>query len=656
MSSAMPPSGPLPAGRMSRLAAAVSDGLRSTIAWLPLAALLALSPALFLWPLLHRDRLGYVLDNRLPPADRYALITAVLASLCFGGAAYAVMVARAARAAPDASLRSLGSALNRKLLWLLALPLLPPLSLSGLSSRSPFITLLLVALIAGVLGVWLYALSLGGGQPVSRRRFPALAIVLGCVVAHGAFFSWLAVQRHDAFDTRIFDLGIYDNILWYSSHGAPLGSSFVRAGSHVSAHVDPILLLLAPLYRLAPRAETLLVFQAFWLASGAIPLFLLSDAALEAPLAALLIALCYLLHPALHGACLFDFHSLSLAIPLVLWALHALGRGHARGFGVAVALLLLTREDAAFLVGGIALCSLLSGRRASFGLAALIAAVAYLAAVKLFVMPRSSLLMQDSASSYSYESFYADLIPIEGEGALGLLGSLLSNPAFVLAHVLAPQKWLFVLVMFLPTLGLPALAGPGRVMLVYGLAFTLLSSRPAVHQIGFQYVAVLLPFAFALVPPALASLRARAPFGLDGARLGRALLACLLVSGALVSWKFGAILPNRAFHAGGLVLSRPPDARVAATRAALGRALAKIPTEASLAVGDRLGPHASNRRRVERFMETSSTDYILVEPELLIPPDRARLDHLRHDGSHEVLLEDAGVLLLHKLAAPPPRP
>ena len=85
----------------------------------------------------------------------------------------------------------------------------------------------------------------------------------------------LAVMRHVALQTRAFDLGIYDNIMWNTSHGRFLACSLVKSGVHTAAHFDPILVLLVPAYALVPRAETLLVVQTLWLVSGVVPLWFL---------------------------------------------------------------------------------------------------------------------------------------------------------------------------------------------------------------------------------------------------------------------------------------------------------------------------------------------------------------------------------------------
>src|SRR5690606_8183600 len=122
--------------------------------------------------------------------------------------------------------------------------------------------------------------------------------------------------------------------------------SFIKGGTHASAHFDPILIALSPVMWIHRGAETAIVLQTLWLASGAIPAFLLGARVVSRGFG-LALALSYLAHPALHGINLFDFHSMSLSIPPFLWAAVALEQRRWRGYGVAVSVLLLCREDMA---------------------------------------------------------------------------------------------------------------------------------------------------------------------------------------------------------------------------------------------------------------------------------------------------------------------
>ncbi len=106
--------------------------------------------------------------------------------------------------------------------------------------------------------VWLQALA----------RAPARALWTVSLLVAAALFA-VALYRHRALQTHGFDLGIFTNALWNLVHGNGYVSS-VKGGINLFAdHQSPLFWLLAPLFWLAPRPETLLLAQAVGLAAGA---------------------------------------------------------------------------------------------------------------------------------------------------------------------------------------------------------------------------------------------------------------------------------------------------------------------------------------------------------------------------------------------------
>jgi len=475
--------------------------------------------------------------------------------------------------------------------------------------------------------------------PLAAGRATWAWVVLGlAMTAYAAGFSWLALIQHWGISTDVYDLGIYDNLFWHSIHGTPLGSSFVKSGSHVSAHVDPLLVLLSPLYLLFPRAEFLLVFQSIWLALGAIPLFWLARRSLGSPWLALALACVYLLYPALHGANLYDFHSLTLAAPLLVLAIATIEAGRPKAYAVALALLLLTREDMALLACFVGLYAI-GTKRGRLGAITIAVSLAYFAALKLFVMPDAGLLMEDSKEAYGYAYYYKDLIPDRSEGALGLVISLLVNPIFTLVHVFTQEKILLALRLFLPLLFLPFFAR-GKVVLAYGLAFIFLSSRGPVHSLHFQYSVVLFPLAMAIAPRALAALPERrwfASIGLEPHRTIRALTLGCLAATAVITAKYGAILPNESFRGGFHKLVRSLTPGQMATYEWVRETVALIPKGASVAATGKLGPHVSNRRAA--FVFPADADYAFVDRSKLDARGRKKLEELKNERGYRKLAE-----------------
>jgi len=467
----------------------------------------------------------------------------------------------------------------------------------------------------------------------------AIAIV-GAILAAKA-----AVNNHHNFGTTMFDLAVYDNVLWQTAHGRLLGSSLIPGGFHTNTHVDPILVLLAPIYSLAPQAETLLVFQAFWLAAGAIPLFLLARKQLGNDWLALALGSSLLMHPALHGPLFYDFHSLSLAGPLFLWALHFLISGKRRAYVVVFVLLLLTREDMALLLIPVGFFAFSIGER-GLGRLTIAGALLYFAAIKLILQ-----LTGGGGGSFAY--YYSDLVP-DPNGNLGdLVLAVVLNPIRALLHALGGPQRHYLAIMFSPLLLLPFVARRGRFMMAYGLAATLLASRGAMHSVHFQYTTFIYPFAFALVPFAVARLAPNPEIPRDRQRR-MVLVVGILIACSIAGMRFGALAPNPSFQSGYSQFKPWPADDLKVQYADLVRLRDKIPPDASVMASRHTGPHVSNRWEIESFPSGWGADWLLLRQADLRRKDptgwRARnLDLLRETGAYELVDEnDGGLTLLRR--------
>lgn len=597
-----------------------------------LALGILLAPGAFVGSLLAPGGLAFVLDNKLPPGGRLWILIGMGISLLFGGGAL-VLWLRAKLTAGEALQEALRRA-NRRTLGALALAPLLPLLHGGIETQKPALTLFFAFATGLLVALWIAALP--------TRRLPGAAVLLGAIVAAGgAWLAHLAVQRHHALLTKIFDLGIYDSIFFHNTRGEFLAANFIRGGTHVSAHVDPILILLSPLYLLYPRAESILVLQALWLAAGAIPVFLLARDRLGQPGVGVLLAVAWLAQPALHGAAMYDFHSLALVTPLLPLAVWALDGRRWVVYGVTIGALLLCREDVSLLCSTIALWAAVTGRSKRAAAITLGASVLYLAFVKLVIMPDASLLMPDSKESYGYAYYYEALIPNPKEGVRGLVLSLVANPTFTLAHVFTEEKLLFFGKLFVPLLFLPLLlARRAWLLLAYGLAFLFLASKGAVFSLHYQYPVVLFPLAFAATVLALAEPTFEQLCASRGLELGRArtgLAAGMAVASLLVGLRFGAVAPNAAFKPGGQPFVWRLDQEQQERWDYVDSLLAKIPADKSVAATDHLGPHISNRDQASGFPSGRGTELLLVDTANMEPKARRVLEQLESSGAYRKL-------------------
>src|SRR6266699_2225223 len=185
----------------------------------------------------------------------------------------------------------------------------------------------------------------------SRQQLIAWWLLLFAVGAYALEMSYEAILRYDTFKATAFDLGNMDQVLWNTIHGRLFqftnqAVDWYGPPTRLAVHFEPILLPLSLLYAVHADPRILLVFQTLALASGALPVFLLTRRYIpEWPLFAPLLATAYLLSPALLGLNIFDFHPVSLATPLLLYAILALTHRHYVWFLIACVLACMCKED-----------------------------------------------------------------------------------------------------------------------------------------------------------------------------------------------------------------------------------------------------------------------------------------------------------------------
>ncbi len=173
---------------------------------------------------------------------------------------------------------------------------------------------------------------------VSRLTFHVSRLILCLLILlFTAYFSWLAITRHQMFRSSAMDLGYTTQVVWNTLHGrafefstyqnAPIDlplEKFKRTDNLLGFHVELLLAPISLLYLIFPDPITLLVLQVIVVGLGALPTFWIARKRLESEWAGLAFAAVYLLAPALNGAILSDFHAVTLTSTLFLFAFYFL--------------------------------------------------------------------------------------------------------------------------------------------------------------------------------------------------------------------------------------------------------------------------------------------------------------------------------------------
>src|SRR5450755_3965184 len=186
--------------------------------------------------------------------------------------------------------------------------------------------------------------------------------VLTALVAAG--YSVFSYMFYYTFRTTSYDLEIFDQAVRSYAHFRP-GVSIIKGvhngfGPNFSVlgdHFSPILAALAPLYWIHDSPVTLLVAQAALFALAIPSLWIFTRRAFgggaKATIAAYLVAIAYGLSWPLAAAAAFDFHEAAFAPVLTAIALERFQAGRLRSALIALAFLLLVKEDMGLLVAGI---------------------------------------------------------------------------------------------------------------------------------------------------------------------------------------------------------------------------------------------------------------------------------------------------------------
>jgi uncharacterized membrane protein len=451
------------------------------------------------------------------------------------------------------------------------------------------------------------------------RRMHVADVALGLViVAFVATFAVLAVRRHAALATNGMDLGNVNQALWNTAQGDFLAfTNMAPVQNRLALHVEPILLLLVPLYWLGLGGPVaLLVIQAAVVGLGALPLYWLArehltpwpplhqmERGTRSPLAtgwrgglggevflALVFPVAYLLLPALEAAVMYDFHAVTLAPTCLLFAFYYLLRGRALRFALFAVLAMACKEDVALTVAMLGLYVLVAGRlggghrvRWPAGLAALTGGLAWFAIALFVVQPAFS-----PTGGNVQAVRYAWL----GDGVAGIVDTLLWRPELIWNHVwhqadlpgylaglLVPTAFLGILS---PLTWLPALPS---------LVINLLSDDPFTWRLeAFHYAAPIAPFAVISAlfgAQALVRLVARRWAGaIQGVEIAVAVV--LLVTALIYHWGRGFSPLARPFHAWPV----SAHARLAES------VFRQVPDSAALFAQSNLNPHVSARREL----------------------------------------------------------
>jgi uncharacterized membrane protein len=453
-----------------------------------------------------------------------------------------------------------------------------------------------------------------------------------------AVVAMLAVWRHHQFVSHRLDLGNMVQAVWGTTQGSPLEQTDAVTGEQVvrmGAHVDPILVLLAPLWLVFPGPETLIVAQAAALALGVFPVVRLSLKYVHSRVAALLLGAWYLVFPWLVWNAFDEVHPVTFAIPLLLYAIWFLDEHRFVPFAVFAALAMSTGELMGLAIAGLGVWYALRHRRVRAGLAIAVAGVTWTTICIAAIMPAFT----DGPPRHNF------LFESVGGSPAGLLRTVVTDPGSIVAQVTTFDDFRYALLLLLPTAFLALLQPAILVVAVPQVAINLLSDGPTTSQPMSHYIAAIVP---AVVVASIMAV-GRAPERLRVVLAGAPLALSLVI---LISYP-----PKPGAH--GFIFPEPPTA---ARRAAMQEALDLVPSDAPVTATNRLGAHLSARHVIHLFPNHRGAEWAVIDARDVWPQPtgtaadgrlfRARLARFARDPMWHLIFETAGVRVYRRVTTP----
>ena len=292
--------------------------------------------------------------------------------------------------------------------------------------------------------------KLGSTRTTDRSTVKTRRIVYIGTALYVGIFVVAAVISYLAYDVARLDLGNMVQLVWSTAHGHFLEATTAsgRQATRFGGHVDPFLALLVPLWWVWPSPLMLVVLQIVGVAAGALPVYWLARKHLRSERAASYFAFAYLLYPSTQFNALGiadSFHAVSIAIPLILFAIWFLDEERFVLFAVFALLAASTKEEIAASVGCLGLWYAVRRKRWGVGLSIFGLGLAVSLVDFMVIIPHYS---PTGASPFAgrYEQV--------GGTPTGILHKAVSDPIAFVHAVATTHKLIYVVFLLAPLLGL----------------------------------------------------------------------------------------------------------------------------------------------------------------------------------------------------------
>jgi len=231
-----------------------------------------------------------------------------------------------------------------------------------------------------------YILSFTFFEKILEKKLNYRKFLIFTLASFFIIFSFYSIFKHLKLESTDFDLGIFTQAM-YKFARFDFSENTVRTVAHIwGDHFHPILFPVSFPMLILPRAETILVIQAFFVCLAGIPLYLIAKEILKNKFASIAIVFAFLFFAGVQKAVDFDFHEIALMPVFFFTSFYLMLKKNWRWFFLSLIPLLACKEDIAILVVFLGIYMIIFRREWSKGaLTILVSALWFVLAVVVII-------------------------------------------------------------------------------------------------------------------------------------------------------------------------------------------------------------------------------------------------------------------------------
>lgn len=414
-----------------------------------------------------------------------------------------------------------------------------------------------------------------------------------------AMFFIISLARHYSLASSSYDLGIFDQAIWNTSRGNLLFSSIKGNINLLGDHFEPILLFIAPFYKVLPGTIFLLGLQAMLLALAVIPLYLITRKKITSKFLVFAFIISFVLSKALRGVALSDFHPEAFILPLIFWAYYFLIEKKNYWLFMSLFFLVLCKEDMSLIVSLIGIFTFFSLKRRRLGL------FLFIIGLVLFIVETKFIIPYFNPKA---EYPYMNRLPL-GLTLKDNLIVLCSHPSKIFELFFTEGKFEYYIKLLCPVIFLPFISLSHYVLFLVPMLKNALptdANFSGWYNITSHYTACVIPFVYISAISAAAYLISK----FKSKKIGIVLGALILLSSLLFFSKTDVYKLNKFLCT---INEKNTFDRIAL--------LKLIPKDASVSANFNLVPHLAHRTYVFDWHPKSRmskiSEYIVIDYHLL---------------------------------------